>query len=93
MNVQGETERITWKYFQPVRIPETYKKFLWDHAEGTVHLEKFILRILTYGGFEDVRWLYQKYPQETLDVAHRYPHIKRGIKFWLKVWRDEERSS
>lgn len=93
MKVRGETERIAWKYFHPVQIPERFQKFFWDCTEGAVPLEKFILRLLTYGGFEDVRWLYQSYPQETLDVAHRYPHIKRGIKFWLKVWRDEERSS
>lgn len=52
-------------------------------------MEKFILRLLTYGRFEDIRWLYQTYPEESWDIAQRYPEIKRGIKFWLKRWKDE----
>lgn len=90
MKIRGEATRIAWKYFQQVRIPPEYEKFFWDHMDGVVALEKFILRILTYGDFEDIKWLYQQYPEETWDIAGRYPDIKRGVRFWLKRWHDAE---
>lgn len=35
------------------------------------------------------KWLYEKYPEETFDVALRYPEIKRGVRFWIRVWKEK----
>lgn len=80
--------RVRWRYPAPVEVPPIYQKFLWDHPEQVAPLEKFILRILTYGKFEDIRWLYNKYPEETKDIVRRYKEIKRGIRFWIKYWEN-----
>lgn len=88
MKTRGPVERIKQKYFEKVSIPKRYKRFFWDHPEGKVYLEKFILRVLIYGDFEDIKMLYKKYPCQTLDIAFRYPEIKRGVKFWLRWWHE-----
>ncbi len=84
--------RIKLTYKQKVEIPSKYKKFFWDEPEGVTFLEKFILRILKYGDFEDIKWLYQKYPEETYAITFKYPDIKRGIKFWMKKWHEDKRN-
>lgn len=81
-------QRIKPSHKAFVKIPEKYKLFFWDCSEGKVILEKFILRILQYGGFEDLKWLYRNYPEETYEIAIKYPEIKRGVKFWIKWWRE-----
>ncbi len=37
-----------------------------------------ILKIGTYGDFEDIQRLCELYSKETLGVVERYPDIKRG---------------
>lgn len=78
-------ERIPFKYKNPVTVPPRFQKFLWDHPDGKAPLEKFVLRILTYGSFLDIKWLYKKHPEETTYVAKRY-NVRRGVKFWIKYW-------
>ncbi len=78
--------RIKPTYTTTVKIPKEYKTFFWDCPQGKVFLEKFIMRILQYGRFEDLKWVYKKYPEETYDIAFKYPEIKRGVKFWIKWW-------
>ncbi len=80
--------RIKPSYTTTVKIPQKYKSFFWDCPYGKVILEKFILRILQYGSFEEIKEVYRKYSQETLDIAFKYPCIKRGVKFWIKWWRE-----
>ncbi len=81
-------QRIKPTYKAIVRIPKKYKPFFWDCPEGKVILEKFILRILQYGRFDDLKWIYKKYPEETCEIAFKYPEIKRGVRFWIKWWRE-----
>jgi len=40
-----------------------------------------ILKVLTYGKFEDIKRLYEMYPTQTLSVVESYPDIKRGVKY------------
>jgi len=88
MKTMGPGSRIKWKYTQEVPVPEEWKVWLWDEG-AEAPLEKLIYRVLTYGKFEDIRKLYQMYPRETYELAFRYPDIRRGVKFWLKVWHNE----
>lgn len=90
MKTTGKIERIKPIYAQNIKIPKRFKSFFWDCPDGNVYVEKFILRILNYGDFEDIKYLYKKYPDETNYVAFRYPEIKRGVKFWIKLWKEKE---
>jgi uncharacterized protein Usg len=81
--------RVIPKYRNKISVPEKYRRFLWDYPDGYAPLETLILRVLKYGKFEDVKWIYQQYPNETYYVAFTYPEVKRGIKFWIKRWREK----
>ncbi len=83
-NVASKT-RIKWKYTQKVPIPDECKSMLWDE-QGNAPLEKLIFRVLQYGNFDELQLIYSLYPQETTDIASRYPDIRRGVKFWIKYW-------
>ncbi|MBN4065893.1 hypothetical protein JYT51_01010 [Candidatus Amoebophilus asiaticus] len=82
----SQSNRIIPSYTNKVVIPKKYGKYLWDHIDGKVILEKFVLRILMYGKFPDVRWLYQQYPDESFDIANKYYEIHRGVKYWINLW-------
>jgi hypothetical protein len=90
MKTIGEAKRIKPKFLQKVKIPKKFKKFFWDCPNNKTYLEKFILRILQYGTFEDINSLYKKFPNETFHIAFKYPEIKRGVKFWIKLWKERE---
>ncbi len=81
--------RIKWKYYQQVRFPDRFKKLVWEHKNCKAPLEKHILRIFTYGRFEDLQWLYQKYPEESFALSKKYDDIKRGVKFWIEYWHGQ----
>ncbi|GIV27952.1 MAG: hypothetical protein KatS3mg027_1766 [Bacteroidia bacterium] len=78
--------RVRWTYFQEVSVPKKFKAYLWDHIEGKAPLEKLIYRILIYGSFKDIKWLYKKYPEECFTIVNKYPDINRSVKFWIKYW-------
>lgn len=81
-------KRLKLEYLEKVKILKRFKKYFWDHPANKIILEKFIYRILLYGDFEDIRWVYKKYPEETYKIALKYPEIKRGVKSWIKWWHD-----
>ena len=87
MKTQGKARRIKWDYFNKVDIPEDFKIYLWDYKEKAP-LEILILRVLTYGNFEEIKKIYKLYPEETYKIALKYPEIKRGVKFWIKRWKN-----
>ena len=89
MKTTGPANRIKWKYLREVPVPKEWRVWLWDE-DVKAPLEKLIYRVLTYGKFEDIRKIYEMYPQETYELAFRYPDIKRGVRFWLKVWHDRK---
>ncbi|MCM8776869.1 MAG: hypothetical protein NC905_01200 [Candidatus Omnitrophica bacterium] len=89
MIITGKTSRVKITYRETVTIPEKYKDLFWDCKENTI-LEKYILRILTYGNLEDIKEVYNKYPEETFDITFKYPEIKRGVKFWIKRWKEQK---
>lgn len=78
--------RIIPKFRQKIEIPKKYKRYFWDYPDGFATLETFILRILLYGKFANIQWLYGKFSDECYYVATTYPKIHRGVKFWIKLW-------
>ena len=86
MKTHGEVKRIKWDFFQFVEIPEEFKLYLWEYKDRAP-LEILILRVLTYGSFEEIEKIYSIYPVETFKIAMKYPEIKRGVKFWVKRWK------
>ncbi len=93
MKTTGEVKRVKMIYKQWVNVPEPFRKFVWDAMDGKAPLESIILKVLTYGKFEDIKKLYGMFfPDETLSVVERYPDIRRGIKYWIRKWaRENER--
>ncbi len=87
MKVQGKSKRIKWDYFKKVKFSYKFKRYLWEY-QNTAPLEILILRVLTYGNFEEIKRLYETYPEETYKIAFKYPEIKRGVKFWIKRWKN-----
>lgn len=90
MKIKGEFKRMKPEYLQKVEIPEKFKTYFWDCSNGETYLEKFILRILTYGTFEEIKYIYNQFPEETYKIAFKYPEIKRGVRFWVKLWKEKE---
>lgn len=82
------TKRIKWTYCQEVPVPNKFKTYLWDHIEGKAPLEKLIYRVLQFGTFKDIQWLYKKYPEECFTIINNYSDIERGVKFWIKYWHE-----
>ncbi len=80
MKTQGKVERIKWDYFEKVEIPEDLKKYLWDY-EDEVYLEVLILRVLTYGNFEEIR-KYMNFIQKKLTkLPLNILKLKEGSNF------------
>lgn len=82
-----EIKRIKWDYVSYIKIPNEFKMYLWDY-EKNAPLEMIILRVLKYGDFKDIRKIYSLFPEETYKIAFKYPQIKRGVKFWIKRWKN-----
>ncbi len=92
MKTTGEVKRVKMIYKQWVNVPEPFRKFVWDAMDGKAPLESIILKVLTYGKFEDIKKLYEMFPEKTLSVVERYPDIRRGVKYWIRKWaRENER--
>lgn len=87
MKTNGKQERIKWDYFEYVEIPDEFRIFLWDYKKKAP-LEILILRVLTYGNFYEIEKIYKLYPEETFKISFKYPEIKRGVKFWIKRWKN-----
>ncbi|WP_297212347.1 MULTISPECIES: hypothetical protein [Thermodesulfovibrio] len=84
--------RIRWDFFEKVIIPEEFSKYLWDY-KIEAPLEVLILRVLRYGKFEEIERIFRLYPEETETIAFKYPEIKRGMRFWIKRWKDTFKTS
>ncbi len=84
-------QRVKWKYIQKFSIPEKNRKFLWDYPEGSAPLEIYLLRLLTYGSFEDIRNLFSQFPDEVNNMVQRYPQIHRGVIFWIRHWYEAKK--
>ncbi|MDI6713557.1 MAG: hypothetical protein QMD43_00840 [Thermodesulfovibrio sp.] len=80
-------QRIKWDYEEKVKIPEEFKIYLWEY-EDIAPLEILIRRVLKYGNFEEIRKIYEMYPDKVYKIALKYPDTKRGVKFWIKKWKD-----
>jgi len=87
MNTRGKSKRIKWDYLEKVKIPEQLKPYIWDSQEE-VSLEKLIYRTLIYGSFNDLKLIFQLYPEETYKIAFKYPDIHRGVRYWIKKWKE-----
>ncbi len=92
INSRGlNTPRVKWKYTQTISYPSKYRKFLWDYSDGSAPLEIYLLRLLLYGRFEDIKILFSKFPEKVADMIQRYPQIHRGVKFWIRKWHEERK--
>jgi len=85
----SSNKRIKWKYKTEIAIPDNFQTYFWDENNKKVAIEKFIYRILEYGDFAEIKLLYNKFPNQCYDIIGRYPFIKRGVKFWIKNWHEE----
>lgn len=81
--------RIKPEYIQPIEIPDNLQMLFWDCPEQKTYLEKFIKRILDYGNFEEIKWCFEHYPNETFVIAFKYPDMRRGVKFWIRLWNNQ----
>ena len=89
MKIEKEIKRIKWNYIKPVKIPESLKPHFWEYQD-CAPLEILILRTLTYGSFEDIKKIYNLYPEETYKITLKYPKIKRGVKYWIERWKKKK---
>jgi hypothetical protein len=66
--------RMRLVHSRQVDIPARMKDYFWDdyHGSRRTSLEKYIFRILIYGGTADIADVAGAYPGETLDVVERY---------------------
>ncbi|MCD6221309.1 hypothetical protein J7K25_04040 [bacterium] len=83
----GKINRVKWDYFKEVKIPEEFKIYLWDYEEKAP-VEILVLRVLKYGNFDEIKKIYNLFPEETYKIAFKYHQIKRGVKFWIKRWKN-----
>ncbi len=84
-----KTQRLKWKYTRAISYPAKYHKFLWDYSDGSAPLEIYLLRLLTYGNYENIRKLFSQFPQQTYEMIQRLPQIRWGVKFWIRKWYEE----
>ncbi|BAT70873.1 conserved hypothetical protein [Thermosulfidibacter takaii ABI70S6] len=90
MKVKGPSHRAKWDYTQEVKIPEKLKTYLWDHQDQAP-LEKLIYRTLYYGSYDDIKFIFSLYPDETLKICLKYPDIHRGVRYWIKTWHESRK--
>jgi hypothetical protein len=76
------------EFTQKVTIPNNLKLLFWDCPDNTTFLEKYIKRVLDYGNFEEIKFVFHQYPKETFHIAMKYKDIRRGVKFWIKEWNN-----
>lgn len=87
METTGAARRVRWEFADEVRFPPAFARYLWDHPDGRAPREKVVLRVLSYGRFQEIRRLFRRYPREAVSVADRYPGIRRGVRYWIGRWR------
>lgn len=75
--------RISPVYTEHVAVPRELRPFLWDCPDGHAPLEKVVLRALTYGSFNHLRFVCQKFPAAARRVAKTYPDLRRGVRYWV----------
>jgi len=85
MSEHKQSNRIKWKYMQKVPIPSTIKQLLWDE-QTVAPLEKIIMRVLQYGNYDEIKYIYGMYPEEVTEIVNRYTGLRRGVKFWVVYW-------
>jgi len=79
--------RIKLEFLESTKIPEEFKIYLWEYKKE-VPVEILILRVLKYGNFDEIKRIYDLFPEQTYKIAFKYPQIKRGVKFWVKRWKN-----
>jgi hypothetical protein len=87
MSKEQAIQRIKWDYQRMVEIPEEFKMYLREYNK-MAPLEILILRILKYGNFDEIRKIYELYPDEVYRIAFKYPDTKRDVKFWINKWKN-----
>jgi len=88
ISINKGLKRIKPEFAHNVHIPKKFQRYLWEHS-CTAPCEKIILRVLTYGNFDEVKEIYTLYPEETFKIVNKYPGIKRGVKYWVHHWYNE----
>jgi len=83
-------KRIKSVYNELVPISVEIKELLWDIQNDEVQLEKLIVRVLTYGKFDEIKMTYDKFPNQCIDIIQRHDYISRGVKFWIRRWSEPD---
>lgn len=83
----NQINRIKLDFKEIVRIPDEFKIYFWEYEDYT-YLEILIKRVFTYGNFGGVKKIYKMYPEETYKISFKYLEIKRGIRFWVRRWKN-----
>ena len=87
MRTRGPALRIRWRYTERISIPPAWRRWFWDHPEGTVPLEKLTLRVVQFGDYEAIHEVYAMNPDAFRDVVQRHHRdVPRGVFFWIRVW-------
>ncbi len=60
MKLQSKSETVNPIYLNKVKIPSNFQLYLSNCPDWKVCLEKLILRILYYGQFRGIKWIYNK---------------------------------
>lgn len=87
MKTVVQNKRIRWDYYDYVKIPKDFKKYIWDYKKFTP-LEILILRVLTYGDYNELMKIYKLFSNETYKIVMKYINIKRGVRFWISRWKN-----
>jgi hypothetical protein len=87
MKENKPVQRIMWDYEEEVKIPDKFKMYLWEYKDKAP-LEILIIRILKYGDFEEIREIYNLYPEQVYKISNKYPDMKRGVRFWIRRWKN-----
>ena len=82
MRTKGAMERTAWRFKQYVYVPKKHRRYLWDYSTKAP-LELYLLRVLSYGTFEDIKHVCKKYPQQCRHIIKNYS-LKRGVRYWVK---------
>lgn len=80
MNITGKCERIIPNFKQKVKTNPKYKRYMWDYPQNIAPLETYILRILTYGDFNVIKWVCKKFELGALANTNDNQPLSQSVK-------------
>jgi len=90
IETQNPSSRIKPRYNTWVVIPEQLTRLVWDAMDGRAPLEEMVHKVLYHGDFSDIKTIFSLYPEVTFYVVNTYPDIHRGVRYWIRKWREQK---